>query len=301
VLARDAWAAYERLDAEGCAACDPPPPPPRRGRGAFARLLLLATLGAAGAGGVVGMAGQPGDTLTVLERPRAERLESDGEASAAARAFVRGVRAYDAERWPEARAAFETAADAAPRAADAWANLGTTAWVQGDTVAAAVGWQRALRLTPTAGDVRDRLALLPTSQDGGVAGLPPVPVNVVAVAGALLWLLAGGALAVRVRGRGGRRLTSVAWPAGATAAVLLGAGLYLTDLARAEDLAVVRRDGALRSEPALGAEAAGQVQASDLARIVGRQHAWVRVVLDGDREGWVESDRLVSLAALTAP
>ncbi|MDF1504945.1 SH3 domain-containing protein, partial [Roseisolibacter sp. H3M3-2] len=217
------------------------------------------------------------------------------------RAFDRGVTAYDAGRLAEARAAFETAADAAPRAPDAWANLGTAAWQQGDTVAAAVGWQRALRLAPTADDERDRLALLPTSQDGRVAGLPPVPVDLVAVGGLLLGIAAGAAVALRMRGRAPRRATSVAWPAGATAVVLLGGALYLADLARAESLAVVRRDGSLRTEPALGADPTAPVQASDVARVVGRQNAWVRVQLDGDREGWVESDRLVSLAALTAP
>jgi hypothetical protein len=31
--------------------------------------------------------------------------------------------------------------------------------------------------------------------------------------------------------------------------------------------------------------------------VVGRQNAWARVRLDGDREGWLEAERLVPLTA----
>ncbi len=305
-LARDAWATYERLDAEGCAPrTDWAPPTPRGVRAA--RFVMFVALAASGAGALAGLARQPSaddvDDVTVLERARAERPDAGGAPegdAAAARAFERGVRAYEADRLGEARAAFETAAHASPRAPDAWANVGTTAWMQGDTVAAAVGWQRALRLAPTAADMRDRLALLPTPQEG-VGRVPPLPPDVAAASGLLLWIAAGAAAAGRVRGRGPRALRAALWPAAGTAAVLLASGSYLTAVAEARGLAVVRTAGPLRAEPALGAEPASPVHASDLARIVGRQHAWVRVRLDGDREGWLEGDRLVSLAALTVP
>ncbi len=307
-LARLAWTTYQRLDAEGCGAADT-----GRGRGAdralASRLGLVLLIGGALTGAVAtagnAAARQPAaDTtaadLTVLQRQRAERPDVEGPDSGlagAARAFDRGVQAYHADRLADARAAFEAAVLSAPRAADAWANLGTTAWVQGDTVAATVGWQRALRLSPLSSDVRDRLELLPTAQDGWIGGVPPIPPDAAALAGLLCWVAAGASVLVRLRPRAPHALKTLAWPAAATAVGLLAVSVHLSDRAVARDLGVVRRDGPLRAEPALGAEQAAPLHVSDVARVVARQNAWARVRLDGDREGWVEADRLVPLAA----
>ncbi|MGZ8470333.1 MAG: hypothetical protein ACXW61_12135 [Gemmatirosa sp.] len=300
-LAQRAWGTFQRLDEEGCGPrASGAPAASRAARAAFPSMIAAALTAAVASSA---MARQPArDTsadLTVLQRQRAEHHQADdGQGLAAAvRAFERGVRAYRAEQLDDARVAFAAAAEAAPRAADAWANLGTTAWAQGDTVTATVGWQRALRLSPLSSDVRDRLALLPTAQDGWIGGVPPHPPDALAIAGLLTWAAAGASVVLRLRRRGGRGMASVLWPAAGTAVALLAVAVHLSDLARARDLAVVRRDGPLRAEPALGADQAAPLHVSDVARVVARQHAWSRVRLDGEREGWVESDRLVPLTA----
>jgi hypothetical protein len=301
-LARRAWTTFQRLDEEGCGPRGAPSPS-EGGALRAARVGLALIVGGAlsAAAASSALARQPAADsvadLTVLQRQRAEHDPRDDgpRLAVAANAFERGVRAYRAEQLDDARLAFEAAAVAAPRAADAWANLGTTAWAQGDTVAAAVGWQRALRLSPLSRDVRDRLALLPTVQDGWIGGVPPVPADAVALAGLVTWAAAGASVVLRLRRRGGGATRSLLWPAAATAVAMLAVSVHLSDLAVARDLAVVRRDGPLRAEPALGAEPAAPLHVSDVARVVARQHAWSRVRLDGDREGWIESDRLVPL------
>ena len=71
--------------------------------------------------------------------------------------FARGVALYGQGDDGAAAREFGAIVRHAPRAADAWANLGTVAWQMHDTAAAAVGWQRALRLEPLADDMRQRL------------------------------------------------------------------------------------------------------------------------------------------------
>jgi tetratricopeptide (TPR) repeat protein len=301
-LARGAWEAYAQLDAEGCG-------PRLDGRtastvGARAGLAVLLSASPALSAVPVADARQQSPTdVTVLQRQPGEAPDAApggvavpaGEA-VAARAFDRGVRAYDRQQLGEARTAFAEAAAAAPRAPDAWANLGTVAWTAGDTVQAAIGWQRALRLDPLASDVRDHLAMLPAAQDGWTAGVPPIPANGAAAAGLLVWALAGAAVTLRVRRRAGASLTPIVWSGGAAAVLLLALSVRLGDVAEGRDLFVVRDDGAARTEPALAAEQAAPVQVSDVARVLARQNAWARVRLDGGREGWIEGDRLAPLA-----
>ncbi|AHG90691.1 Aerotolerance-related protein BatD [Gemmatirosa kalamazoonensis] len=238
------------------------------------RALLVAALGAAAA--------------TAARAAARARAETE---------FERGVAAYATRRYAEAALHFTTAARAEVRSPDAWANAGTAAWVVGDTVGAAVGWQRAIRLDPRAADLRVRLDLLPASQDGWIAGVPPLPLDWAALTGLAMWVAACAAGAARLAGRGR------SWPIGSLGtAALLGASasaLLCAQLARvhaARDLAVVRVSGPLHAEPALGSEVAGPVEATDVARVTGRRTVWARVALDGGRQGWIESDRLIWLA-----
>ena len=71
--------------------------------------------------------------------------------------FGDGVRAYQSRDYASAQRVFGALARQEPRAPDAWANFGTASWAARDTARAVVGWQRALRLEPLAGDVRARL------------------------------------------------------------------------------------------------------------------------------------------------
>ena len=105
--------------------------------------------------------------------------------------FARGFDAYAHAQFVASARDFADLAAHEPRAADAWANLGTAAYSAGDTARAMVGWQRALRLEPLATDVRDRLDLIsPMSPSslGFVPAVPPLP----------LAALAGGAVARRL-------------------------------------------------------------------------------------------------------
>jgi len=208
--------------------------------------------------------------------------------------FARGVRAYEARRFAEAAEEFGAVARRRPAAPDAWANFGTSAWMAGDSAAAAVGWQRALRLEPLATDLRSRLALLSAPQEGLVAGVPPLPVSPAAGLALAAWLVAWGTVAWRVR----RRVPTVpplGWAAFVAAVTLGAAAAYATTVREADDRAVIAEGGPLRALPALAADPSATVMPGDVARTTERRGVWTRVQLEGDREGWVETDRLVPL------
>jgi hypothetical protein len=208
--------------------------------------------------------------------------------------FAAGVRAYGARDFPAAVAAFASVVRAEPTSADGWMNFGTAGWAGGDTAAAVVGWQRALRLEPLAADARERLGLVEAPQEGLVAGVPPLPVTPLAAAALLAWMGAWAHAALRVRAR--RPAFGAAASGGLALAVGLAAVTYFADYVRgAEDRAVVSEAGALRPLPALAAEEGAAVLAGDVAQTLRRQGAWTRVRLARGREGWIESERLVSL------
>jgi tetratricopeptide (TPR) repeat protein len=271
---------------------------PRRG-GASGRTAARAWLGAA----VVATAAATLGACVAARSAGGAR----GQAAVGASAFARGADAYGRGDLAAARAAFDEAAARAPRAPDAWANAGTAAWAQADTLGAAVAWQRALRLEPAARDLRARLALLPAAQDGWVAGVPPVdpnwPGTVAATLAAAVGLLAVGAAlpvrraAARSAGAGARAAWPWAWGA---ALALGGAGASLARHADPSDRAIVTRAGSLRAEPALTADPGPPVDPTDVVRLAERTGPWVRVALDGGREGWIEAARLAPLA-LPAP
>jgi tetratricopeptide (TPR) repeat protein len=210
--------------------------------------------------------------------------------------FAAGRAAYEARRFPEAARLFADVARAQPRAADAWANFGTSSWAAADTAAAVVGWQRALRLEPLADDARDRLALVGPSQQGAVASVPRVPLDAATLGALALWC--GGWVLLLVAARRPRaRAVLSGWGAGALAASLVlsvSARALAAGLA-AHRLAVVEDRGPLRTLPALAADEGAALVPGDVARVEQRQGAWARVALDGEREGWVEWDRLVPL------
>ena|GEM_PF-531304 len=296
-LAREAGLVLELVDREAqpCSApADRLHAWPGRG-GSSGRTAARAWLGAA----VVGTAVATLGACVAARSPSGAR----GQADVGASAFARGADAYGRGDLAAARAAFDEAAARAPRAPDAWANAGTAAWAQADTLGAAVAWQRALRLEPAARDLRARLALLPAAQDGWVAGVPPVdpnwPGTVAAILATAVALLAVGAAvpvrraAARSAGAGARAAWPWAWGA---ALALGGAGAGLARHADPSDRAIVTRAGALRTEPALTAEAGPPVDPTDVVRLLGRAGPWVRVALDGGRDGWIEAARLAPLA-----
>ncbi len=234
--------------------------------------------------------------LTVVALAGAAWMGSaQGAAETPASLFARGVVSYQARRFDEAARLFAAAADQAPLAPDAWANGGASSWMIADTAQAARRWQRALRLEPEAGDLRDRLALLPAGDAGTIADVPRIPVAWTAAGALVLWLGGWGLALLRVL----RRDQWLAPAAGGAllASVVLGQVASRTEnRLHASDLAVVMKTTALHALPALGSDRAGSLVVGDVARTLAREGVWTRVILDGDRDGWVESDLLASLA-----
>jgi len=213
---------------------------------------------------------------------------------AAGRDFHEGVVAYAARDFRGAADRFAAAARLAPRAPDAWANVGTAAWALADSADAVVGWQRAARLEPFAADMRERLALVRAPQDGRLASPPRADASLVADLALACWIVAALAWAVRAAGR--RALARLATPAVIVAGLAALAAVSLDDTAAARRLAVVAGGTTLYASPALGAERRSMLDAGDVVRVAGGDGAWARVELDGDRDGWVEADRLTSIA-----
>jgi hypothetical protein len=222
-------------------------------------------------------------------------IAATGDGVQAAQDFHEGVDAYSARQYRQAATRFAAAARLAPRATDAWANAGTAAWALADTADAVVGWQRAARLDALADDVRERLALVRAPQDGWVAAPPRVGASLVADVALACWLLVClvWTVAALRRGRAGRWLVVpllMLAVAGALAAA------WLDESAAAKHLAVMSSGAILYASPALGAERVATLDAGDVAHINGRDGAWARVQLDGDRDGWVEMERLTPIA-----
>ncbi|HKV51283.1 MAG TPA: SH3 domain-containing protein, partial [Gemmatimonadaceae bacterium] len=208
--------------------------------------------------------------------------------------FARGVAAYQSHNFAAAERVFADITARVPRAADAWANLGTAAFSAGDTAGAALGWQRALRIEPLASDVRDRLEMLgAVSGLGAVPAIPPTPIALVAAA---CWVLAWGALAWNLARR--RAPAARVLVAGSLAiAIVLGAVAASVDARlAARDLVLVIQDAPLHDLPALASDRTTTLRPGEIARVVERQGPWVRVDTDGGRHGWAELDDLTSLS-----
>ncbi len=251
-----------------------------RWAGTGALLLAVLALGVTGvgsAGAVVAV--QPSLTPT----PAASAL------------FAEGVSLYHAGNFSAAHDMFAAATAREPRSADAWANAGTAAWAYGDSAGAAVGWQRSLRLEPSARDVRERLHLLPGEQLGGVAAIPPVSQSFLQWVALVAWGTAA-ALALWSVVNGGSLITA-AVGAFLIIAVLGGGGAALAaERLAARDLVVVGQGAVLRAQPAVTAAARRELAAGEIARVRARAGVWTRIQL-GAHDGWVERAQLHELRA----
>jgi hypothetical protein len=204
----------------------------------------------------------------------------------AAEQFRQGLTAYARHEYGPAAVHFAAAGHLAPRAADAWANAGTAAWVAGDTADAVVGWQRAARLESFARDVHERLSLVRASQEGPIAAPPRIDAGLVASIALGCWIL----VCLLVAFRPGRFRPFVSVLVG-LAVIGAGGAVWLAEMASGDRLVVIGSGASLSSSPALGAERAAALDAGDVGRVEERSGAWLRVRLDGDRDGWVEIGR----------
>lgn len=248
---------------------------PRRAPGTIATSVLVLALGLAGA------------TALWAGRPEAER------------AFANGVTAWEDAQYAASAMLFLDAAHHEPRAVSAWANAGTAAWVAHDTATAVLAWQRALRLDPLAGDVRDRLAITPGYAPHTLAFVPAIPLRAAVMLTALAWCVAWGAAGAATLRRD-RRWRTTAALAGVFAVVLAALAWRASETAIARHVAVVDQTTSLRAIPALGGEASGRALIGEVAEIRRAQGVWSRVRLS-DREGWMETDRLRPIALPDRP
>jgi hypothetical protein len=216
--------------------------------------------------------------------------------ASAREAFDRGVDAYQRHDFVAAREAFIAAAIAEPRAPDAWADLGTASWAVADTARSVAAWQRALRLEPTAQDLRDRVELAHSLTWRSAGYVPAFPVSWVFDLAALVWCGAWGVAAYRAAHQ--TPIASRSMNVAVSAAVLVAILAFgLADRLSGRHLGVMRDTASLRSDPELGGERGATAIIGEVVRVTGRRGAWSRVVLDDGREGWLESAMLVSLDA----
>jgi hypothetical protein len=124
--------------------------------------------------------------------------------------------------------------------------------------------------------------------------VPRIPASAPALAALALWAI-GWLIAAYAAARALPQLRPVVGVALFASLVLGGTAAYVRDHLAAADLSVFADEGDLRVLPALSAERAQHASTGEVARTLSRQGAWTRVRLDGDREGWVETDRLVEV------
>jgi hypothetical protein len=224
----------------------------------------------------------------------ARAIQHDAAANAR-REFAAGIASYSAGDFASAAAQFAAVTQLVPGAADGWVNAGTAAWATGDTADAVVAWQRGGRLEPQARDVRERLALVRAPQDGPIARLPRVPAPWAADVSLCCWLMACGLAARRVARK--RPIPSFRVVAAtAIALVAAWAAVRANEEGAAAHLAVVAPGAALHAAPALDAERVSRLDAGDVALILATHGVWSDVQLDGDREGWIATAQLTSIA-----
>lgn len=265
---------------------------------AVAGLVILGGLGAAllGATTSAGAAVSAPPALTPSLPPSITpaRAPAAVPATAVASVFAEGVTLYRAGNFRAAHASFAAVAARVPRAPDAWANAGTAAWAAGDSAGAAIGWQRAVRLEPTARDVRDRLALLPGDQLEGAAAVPPLSQAFLQWLALVAWGAASALALWSVTAAGGP-LVTVGTAALVAVAVLGGGGAaVLGERLAARDLAVVAAAGLMRDQPALAASTRRPLAAGEVVRVRARTGVWTRIEAGPDA-GWVERSRLREL------
>jgi tetratricopeptide (TPR) repeat protein len=209
-----------------------------------------------------------------------------GVTDALTRTFTDGVHAYERGEFAAAQRLFARASARAPRAVDAWANLGAAAWTRGDTAHAALGWQRALRLDPLDSEVRERLANVQPPLIGSAAYVAPVPVDAMALAALVLWVSGWLGLALPAAWRP-PQTRAVAGGALVLAVIALGGALELRDRAEVRGLGVLRSGRELLDAPTAAAPPAATGAAGEVGALGAREGAWVRITLDGSRAGWL--------------
>ena len=210
--------------------------------------------------------------------------------------FSEGVQAYDHVAYTTSQRLFSRVATRAPRAADAWVNLGTAAWARGDSAVAVRAWQRALRLDPLDSDARDRLEKVQAPPLRTPGFVPPIPVDLPAGSALALWIGACALLALPPSRRPVRARTYAGAAITLSAVLILGT-FELRDRLAPRDLGVLRDTRLLRDAPgSTTATASGVVGETGI--MGAREGGWIYMALDRTRAGWVP---VASVLPMDAP
>ncbi len=198
---------------------------------------------------------------------------------------------YQAGDYPGATLRYEAFVAVEPDAANAWGDLGSARWMNGDDAGAAAAWLHALALAPRdpfvraawqansaiPEEVRDLAPRIPLSRDE-------------------LWLLALGCWLLGWAVRASRfRQWSMAF-AGMT--ILFGATAAMRWYQETRPRALLRNSVSYRVSPIPTAPELGNVPGWTLIDIVGRRGGWVLAELPGGRRGWIPEARIAPLAPL---
>jgi Flp pilus assembly protein TadD len=212
----------------------------------------------------------------------------------AQRIFGDGVRAYQRGQFAVAERRFLRVTTLAPRAVDAWANLGTAAWESADTAQAARAWHHALRLDPLDDESRERLGALQPLGPRSAAYVAPLAVDAVASMTMVAWIAAWVLLALP-----GSRRPRAARPiaGGAIAVALVGLVVLLEVESRvgARDLAVLVHGRTLLETPASESRSLAAAAAGEAGRLGAREAGWVHLTIDAARAGWVPASALMPI------
>jgi hypothetical protein len=263
----------------------------------FGKLLLLASLCMP----VTGLLAQP--AITTQDTSGMVGVTMTAPAQQAGESRRDALNAYERRQFADAQERFAGLVRSNPTDADLLVNWGTAAWAAGDTVHAVIAWQRAARLYPLAGDIQQRLALLPPGARGGVADVPMMPVPLLRWSAIALWV-AGWTFAawLALRGPDQRHratalLRGAMWAALGGAVAVGGASLWGQRALNPSSLSVVLQAETMFVAPGTDAEAMGGVTTGDVVQRLESLGSWQRVHHADGREGWLPSLRLAALSS----
>jgi hypothetical protein len=210
------------------------------------------------------------------------------------KSFADGVHAYQRGQFAIAQRRFLRATLESPRAVDAWANLGSSAWESADSAQASRAWHHALRLDPLDDEARERLASVQLLGPRSAAYVPPLSPDLLAGAALGIWVIAWILLALPDAWRTGpaRRL------AGAGIVLALVAFVALAEVnerLEARDLGVLVHGRGLLESPAPDAPMRVPAGAGEAGRLGAREGGWVHLTLDATRAGWVPAGSVLPI------
>lgn len=207
--------------------------------------------------------------------------------------------AYESRKYPASAELYLQAVTLRPNDVDLLDGWGTASWMAGDTVSAVIAWQRAARLEPMAGDLQERLALLPITARTGVAAVPMVPVRLLVAVATASWC-AGMLMLMLLQVLGTKPGRTLMRTSTAAALLLAASGLgavawYGSTSLDPKALAVARQPEQMRAEPNAAAATVGGIATGDVMRVLSASGMWVKVEHADGRVAWVPSGGMVPL------